>query len=211
MISCFHLFTPIALHFVPESPRWLLSTGNESRMREARGILEEAAKANGITKPVPESIAIEKERKESFMVAFRTPILLKRTLILFFNWFVVSFIIYGLNLNWQALTGSVFLNFVVFSCLDIPAKIVAMFVVQRGGRRLPYVAFVFASGVMLFLILAFEKDVYYKNWPIALLGIVGSVCISLAFSIMWIYTTELYHTAVRWKLLFRVCTYLTLL
>ena len=65
--------------------------------------------------------------------------LLKRTLVLWFNWFAVSFIIYGLQLNWQGLTGSVFLNFVVYSVLDFPAKAVAIWINMRFGRRIPLV------------------------------------------------------------------------
>jgi OCT family organic cation transporter-like MFS transporter 4/5 len=199
IFSCLHLVTPISLYFLSESPRWLISTGKESKIKEAKGILEEAAKKNGMPKVVTDDLHLNlsPQQRENFLIVFKTPILLKRTLIMWFNWFVVSFIIYGLNLNWQALTGSIFLNFVVFSALDFPAKMLGLFIVMKGGRRMPFVLFVLASGTMLLLILAFEKGKYYKNWPIAMLGIAGSVSISVAFSIMWIYTTELYPTGVR--------------
>ena len=45
------------------------------------------------------------------------------------------------------------------------------------------------SGTMLYLILAFEKGHYVKNWPIALVSIIGAISISVGFSIVWIFTS----------------------
>ena len=50
-----------------------------------------------------------------FIEVFTNRTLRKRILVMFFNWFSVSFIIYGLNLNWKTLTGSLFLNFLIVS------------------------------------------------------------------------------------------------
>ena len=197
-----HILTPLALHFVCESPRWLISTGKKSKIGEARSILDDIAKTNGRQNVSVDMNQIETrpaEKRENILAVFKTAILLKRTLIIWFNWFTVSFIIYGLNLNWQTLTGSVFLNFVVNSVLDFPAKAAGIWINMRFGRRLPYIGFVAFSGILLFLILAFEKDeeVPLNNWPIALLGLIGALCISLSFSITWVYTAELYPTAIR--------------
>ena len=30
-----------------------------------------------------------------------------KTLFMYFNWFTISFIVYGIALNWQALTGQI--------------------------------------------------------------------------------------------------------
>ena len=51
--------------------------------------------------------------RENFLLVFRTPFLAVRAIVMFFNWFAVSFISYGLNLNWQTLTGNLFTNFVI--------------------------------------------------------------------------------------------------
>ena len=197
-----HILTPLALHFVCESPRWLISTGANSKIGEAKSILEDIAKKNGmqnVSVNINDLDAGPKQQKDNILIIFKTPILLKRTLIIWFNWFTVSFIIYGLNLNWQTLTGSVFINFVVSSILDFPAKAAGIWLNMKFGRRLPYIGFVGFSGILLFLILAFEKDeeVPLNNWPIAMLGLIGALCISLSFSITWVYTAELYPTKIR--------------
>ena len=70
-------------------------------MKKARGILEKAAKQNGrfvedtpqqldvIVKPLSEEeVKKKKEGQLGFLDIFRYPILRKRALIMYFNWFV---------------------------------------------------------------------------------------------------------------------------
>ena len=49
------------------------------------------------------------------------PRLRMKTLFMYLNWFTSSFILYGIALNWQALTGGLFLNFAIAAALDFPA------------------------------------------------------------------------------------------
>ena len=202
IISGIHILTPVALYFVCESPRWLISTGSNSKAGEAKGILEDIAKKNGrqnVSVNMKDLNAGPKEKSDNILIIFKTPILLKRTLIIWCNWFTVSFIVSGLNLNWQTLTGSVFINFIVGSILAFPAKGAGLWINMKFGRRLSYISFVAFASILLFLIMAFEKDeeVPLNNWPIAMLGLIGTFCISLSFSITWLYTAELYPTIIR--------------
>lgn len=200
LFSGIHILTPLVLHvFVCESPLWLISVG---KTREAKNIIENIAKANGRQNVCIDINCLDTlpmERREKFSIVFKTPILLKRTLILWFNWFTVAFIIYGLNLNWQALTGSIFVNFVIYSVLDIPAKAIGIWINMHFGRRVPYITLLLTSGSMLFLTLAFKKGDYPKNWPIALLSIIGIISTSVGFSVVWIFTAELYPTGIRYS------------
>ena len=77
---------------MPESPRWLITQG---RVEEAKVILQKAAKTNGKVWPSEDSNLQLDERKEnddgavtqaSILALFRTPNLLKNTLIQYFNW-----------------------------------------------------------------------------------------------------------------------------
>jgi hypothetical protein len=183
-----HILTPIVLYFVPESPRWLISTAKESHVRTAMTILDEAAEKNGLETRA-ENVTISKEDprpRENFLKSMRSPILLKRAVVMWFNWMAASFIIYGLNLNWQDVTGSIFFNFVIASALGIPANFLSQYMVQKCGRRLSLSGLFGSSGILFFLILLFPKGVYYKNWPIAILGIVGATEIHMVFTILWV-------------------------
>ena len=47
VVSALHIVTPLLMNYVPESPRWLLSSSNKAKREQAREILENAAKKNG--------------------------------------------------------------------------------------------------------------------------------------------------------------------
>ena len=46
-MSALHILTPLLMNYVPESPRWLLTSTKKAKREEAREILETASKMNG--------------------------------------------------------------------------------------------------------------------------------------------------------------------
>ena len=126
VLSVAHIITPLLMNYVPESPRWLLATNNKSKLEAAREILKNAAIVNGtdneetdvklqelVKLKTDEEIAKERGKQLGFLDLFKHQVLLKRALIMYVNWFANSFILYGLALNWQSLTGSLFTNFII--------------------------------------------------------------------------------------------------
>ena len=116
----------VILFWLPESPRWLIAKG---RMDEAKKIMSAACERNG--KPVePDNIELTQPKqsanKGSFLDIMKHPTLRLHLLIMYFNWFTTAFIMYGLALSWQNLTGGLFLNFIIGTILDFPAKTLAM-------------------------------------------------------------------------------------
>ncbi len=49
----------------------------------------------------------------------RFPVLRSKTLIMYFNWFASSFMLYGLALNWQHLTGQFKIKIIPISATPI--------------------------------------------------------------------------------------------
>ena len=80
-----------------------------------------------------------------------------KTLFMYFNWFTSSFILYGIALNWQALTGGLFLNFAIAAALDFPAKLLALLSLVWLGRRLPYISLTFLAGFCFIISLFIER------------------------------------------------------
>merc|ERR1719225_1184804 len=187
----------VILYWLPESPRWLVA---RSRMDEARQVLSVARKKNGKPKE-PEQIVLtqpsSKGSQGSFLDIMRHPTLRFHVLIMYFNWFTTAFIMYGLALSWQNLTGGLFLNFIIGTILDFPAKTLAMILTLKVGRKYPYMAGSITTGVMFLLTLFIERDKYPSNWPIVVLALIGNFSTTLCFAILYMYTGELMPTTVR--------------
>lgn len=127
VLSVVHIATPFIMNLVPESPRWLLATNKKAKLEEAREVLKAAAVINGtydnestdakiqelVRLKTEDEIAKEKGKQLGFLDLFKHKVLLKRALVMYVNWFANSFILYGLALNWQSLTGSLFTNFCI--------------------------------------------------------------------------------------------------
>jgi len=187
----------VLLFWLPESPRWLIA---RSRMDEAKKILSDASKKNG--KPVePEQIVLTRPSvtasKGGFLDIMRHPTLRRHVLIMYFNWFTTAFIMYGLALSWQNLTGELFVNFIIGTILDFPAKTLAMVMVQKVGRKYPYMVGSTTTGVMFLLQLFIKRDYYTYNWPIVTLALIGNFSTTMCFAILYMYTGELMPTTVR--------------
>lgn len=181
----------VLLFWLPESPRWLIARG---RLEEAKAILAGASEKNG--KPVEvEQISLKQPKQSASQGGFpdiiKHPTLRLQLLIMYFNWFTTAFIMYGLALSWQNLTGGLFLNFIIGTILDFPAKTLAMILTLKVGRKYPYMCGTITTGVMFLLTLFIERDKYPHNWPIVVLALIGNFSTTLCFAILYMYTGEL--------------------
>ena len=181
----------IILYWLPESPRWLIAKG---KMEEAKKVLSVASKRNGMGVE-PDQIILTKpsaaSAKGGFLDIMKHPILRLQTSIMYFNWFTTAFIMYGLALSWQNLTGGLFLNFIIGTILDFPAKTLAMVLANKVGRKYPYAIGSTTTGVMFMLTLFIERDVYPSNWPIVVLALIGNFCTTMCFAILYMYTGKI--------------------
>jgi len=187
----------VMLFWLPESPRWLIAKG---KIEQAQQVLSVASKKNGMGVE-PEQIVLTKPSTAAsqggFLDIMRHSTLRIQVLIMYFNWFTTAFIMYGLALSWQNLTGGLFLNFIIGTILDFPAKTLAMFLAQNVGRKYPYACGSTTTGIMFLITVFIPRDVYPSNWPIVVLALIGNFCTTMCFAILYMYTGELMPTTVR--------------
>ena len=117
LISAMVAVGSVILFWLPESPRWLIAKG---RIDEAKEVLSVASKRNG-RGVEPDEIILTKPSASAagggFLDIMRHPTLRIQVLIMYFNWFTTAFIMYGLALSWQNLTGGLFLNFIIIGTI----------------------------------------------------------------------------------------------
>lgn len=185
--------------FIPESARWLLS---KKRKDEAIVILERAARENNATIPqdvydnlIDEPLVPTKTVSEpSIFDLFRYPNLRKKSLLIFFDWFVNSGTYYGLSWNTNNLGGNDLLNFVISGAVEIPAYLFLLFTLNRWGRRNILCGCMLVAGTMLLLTMAVPKE---QNWLVVVLAMLGKMAITSSYGTVYIFSAEQFPTPVR--------------
>ncbi|KAH8417902.1 hypothetical protein KR222_007948, partial [Zaprionus bogoriensis] len=190
---------------VPESARWLLSKG---RKEEAFVIIEKAAKENKVEIPseiyeqLIEEVAEKKKADElaasqptaSVFDLLRYPNLRRKTLLIFFDWFVNSGVYYGLSWNTNNLGGNQLVNFVISGAVEIPGYSLLLFTLNRYGRRTTLCVTMMIAGVSLLLTVFVPSDM---NWLIITCAMIGKLAITSSYGTVYIFTAEQFPTVVR--------------
>ncbi|GFW33456.1 organic cation transporter protein [Trichonephila clavipes] len=188
------------LKLLPESPRWLLTHGKEDA---ALKILSRAAKMNGSHCPnldtkLKEIISktnkkCEKQPSSNILQLFK-PGLWQKSVVLFYVWCVIAFMYYGITYNTNELAGDPFLNYILYGVVEIMAYILALFFMESRGRKYPIVVSLIVAGASCLLIYPIPDD---PVWMRTTLHLLGKLCITCSFSIIFVYTTEIFPTVVR--------------
>ncbi|XP_033741881.1 organic cation transporter protein-like [Pecten maximus] len=184
---------------IPESPRWLIS---KQKYEEANTVLQKAAKIN---KVVIEKNLFEKEienRKTEpvgrIWQLFSTWVMLLRTLVIMFNWCIVSMMYYGLSLNAGNLGGDFYLNMFLSGLVEIPANAMALLLVDRIGRQKVYCLSMLLGGcACASTIIPILIDEIENQAIITALAMIGKFGATAAFSTIYFFSAELFPTVVR--------------
>ncbi|XP_072441305.1 solute carrier family 22 member 15-like [Chiloscyllium punctatum] len=187
---------------IPESPHWLYTQG---RWNEAKNILDNFAKKNGQQKYSeflkPPTGEIDDESSNMFDL-FRDRVLLWRTLIMMYVWFICSLVYYGLTLNASDMGGNQYLGVALSGIAELPSYPLCFFLLNRSwsGRRRTLAGFLLLGGAtcLIIILLPEKKGIgIYSVINSQAFSILGKLSISAAFNVVYIYTSELYPTSVR--------------
>ncbi|XP_048583116.1 organic cation transporter protein isoform X2 [Nematostella vectensis] len=185
----------------PETARWLVAKGN---LVDAQVILEKCADGRAVDsrslQTLLQDIYEEQQRQEKTTRRYtpldmiKTPKLRRRTIIVCFNWFVVSIIYFGFVLYITSLSGDVYINFLLMSIIDVFNTPISWFLLQKIGRRLTHCSIMLTGGLICVLVLVVPKE--YTS-VVTGIAIMGKFCDTAAFSTIYLYTSELYPTVIR--------------
>ncbi|XP_068391946.1 solute carrier family 22 member 4 isoform X1 [Eschrichtius robustus] len=190
-VLCFPLWW-----FIPESPRWLIS---QRRFREAEVIIQKAAKMNNVAAPVVvfdpvEELTPLKQQKVFILDLFKTRNIGIITIMSLLLWMLTSVGYFALSLNTPNLHGDAYLNCFFSALIEVPAYITAWLLLRTLPRRYVIAGVLFLGGGVLLLIQLVPADYNFLSIGLAMLGKFG---ITSAFSMLYVFTAELYPTLVR--------------
>ncbi|CAJ0960766.1 unnamed protein product [Ranitomeya imitator] len=183
---------------IPESPRWLLSQG---RISEAEDIIRRAAKKNGLTPPdiifSPSELQDLKDQSRkayTFLDLLKTRNIRIVTFLSILLWMIISVGYFGLSLNTPNLHGDPYVNCFLSAIIEVPAYIIAWLLLRNFPRRYSTSSTLFLGGVVLLFIQLVPQHLSILSLLLVMLGKFG---ITSAFSMVYVYTAELYPTVVR--------------
>lgn len=201
---------------VPESLHWMHNKGQHERVRRT---IEQAASLNQVTLSeqtmleLNKSIELAQTRSANVVedglkssptsnlkigqTIFTSKRLFGRLLICVFVMFTMSMIYTGLNVHSQTLEGSRFSNYILVNLVEIPANIIAYFVMIKSGRRMPFSLSLITTGL-----LCIASELIPESHPMVasirlILCMASKLSVTVCYSIAFVYISELFPTQLR--------------
>ena len=190
----------IFIHWLlPESPRWLLT---QNRYKEASDIIQHMATINNkIFSEDLKIILTENPNEDTGKVKdlFSYTYLRKVTISFFMIWFVTALSYYGVSINLGELTGSIYMNILIAGVVEVLADITTVPMVnhKKIGRRLTARTGLLIGGLGMLSSVPFLM--LEGDWEIVavVLIMIGKYGVTVCYTSLFLYTTEVFPTAVR--------------
>lgn len=183
---------------IPESTRWLLANDQKDK---AIVQIKHIAKANELTVPqeVLDKLGNDNsckvdEKKPSLFDLFKTPNLRSKSLLIFFDWFIISGAYYGLSWSTNSLGGNELLNFVISGAVEFPAYYFLILTLNRWGRKVILTGSMVFGGAMLLLSLIISKE---HHWLTVLLIMLAKMSITASYGTIYVFSAEQFPTVIR--------------
>ncbi|XP_020818604.1 organic cation transporter protein [Drosophila serrata] len=199
-ITIFSVVFVIYIWLVPESPRWLYTTG---RLDKSIKILEKIARCNKApTETIRPEIeaayalkdAQQQAKKANMCDLFRTPYLRLKTIFMANDWLVTCMVYYGTAQYVAVLGGNIFVNNMIAAFVGIPGTCLCVVLTKYLGRKWTLILSSSISAVGLFLLAALFELGTIAQVVCAALGLFGA---SMSFPNVYLYGGELFPTVVR--------------
>ncbi|XP_032090826.1 solute carrier family 22 member 13-like [Thamnophis elegans] len=179
---------------LPRSARWLIT---KKRMNEAKDVILRAANINQriLSMDVFDQLALENtERRRSFLDLFKESHLRNVTLIMAWMWFVDSLVYYEVSLHVGDFGLNIYLTQLIFGAVEIPSRILSIFLLQWIGRKKCQSSWLILGGIMCVIICVIPKE-----FPliVTVLAVIGKSAMAASFSTTYLFSAELFPTVVR--------------
>ncbi len=190
--------------FVPESARWLVSTG---QLLQARKVLHRIAYINRRTLANAEKKLYDDLQRESrirpkrysysyvLISLFKSPVMRQRCLIIFYIMMTNLMVYLGIGMGITTLTNEHPYEIFLFSIFaELFGLCLCHFCATKFGRKIPLIIFFTLCSLSILTI-----PLTHKTYPIISLSsaLCAKLFISASQALSWIYASETYPTVIR--------------
>ncbi|EHA8588089.1 organic cation/carnitine transporter 4 [Cocos nucifera] len=193
------LFLVAVLPFVSESPRWYLVHHNIPRAME---VMRTIAKTNGNQLPDNISLLLDSDVSQktlptsNIVDVIHSPITRMRLILTVAINFLSSIVYYGLSLNVGNLSTELYVSVILNAIAEVPAYALTAMCLKCSGRRPLTIGTMWLSGVFC-AVGSLLPDIRVWRAVRTLCSVVGIFSMAATFDLLFIYTAELFPTAVR--------------
>ncbi|XP_060789238.1 solute carrier family 22 member 7-like isoform X3 [Neoarius graeffei] len=185
---------------IPESARWLIVNGKTA---EAYKYLKKCAHVNrrsdftSTIKPqtLCEVVTGEKQSHNyTYVDLIKTPRLRRITIYTGIVWYGVTSTYYGISLNITGFGLDLYLTHFIYAIIELPAKLLMYFTMKKLGRRVNQVGTQVLTGLCIMINIIIPKEYWIFR---TVLAVLGKGLSEASFTVLFLYTTELFPTVLR--------------
>ncbi|XP_056358225.1 organic cation/carnitine transporter 2-like isoform X2 [Oenanthe melanoleuca] len=143
---------------------------------------------------VLQDVNSQKQQTYTILDLMKTRNILTITIMSVLLWMIISVGYFGLSLDTPNLHGDVYVNCFLSAVIEVPAYIISWLLLRSFPRRYSMAAALFLGGCVLLFIQLVPSHIRALSILLVMLGKFG---ITSAFSMVYVYTAELYPTVVR--------------
>ena len=118
-----------------------------------------------------------------------------KAVLLCINWCVVAAGFYAIFFSVPNLGGDKYFNLFIISVIDYPAYFCCYLGMQRFGRKLTFIASLLCGGCSGLSIMLMR--ISHVHGLVTALSLLGAMCFSSCFTVIYIWTSELFPTPIR--------------
>ncbi|XP_014271360.1 organic cation transporter protein [Halyomorpha halys] len=178
--------------FMPESPRWLITTGNFDKAAKILG-KEHELDFKEIARCPPEEPQSVLDQVcifwKRYLELFSSLELTKRLLICSFTWFLGNLYYFSIALNGSNIDVNEYLYVGLNGIVEIPGYLSPIIFLKYFGRRSTGIFLWFVAGVILL-----ATTVTPKGWPMMCISLFGRLVGTGAYGVVMLYASELFPT-----------------
>ena len=187
--------------FVPETAKWLYASGKLSKAEQKNQKIAKFNKECDQVIHLRDSGKSINTRKYSYIdVLFRHFSVMNLVVSMSVNWIAITLLYYGLTLESSNFGGSIYTNFTLSCIMGLLAPLRYLYCANKFGRKKSFLVFTFFSllSVCTIAVLYFmlKKGKALEN-SLLVIALVGKIFASSGFSLLYLWTFELFPTVVR--------------